>query len=504
MQQNQLGQEKGEDSCPATAELSPSCAAAGHATKALLPGSANNADPANFGGRTVTFYGNETLTLNEDVTTQTSFAVSSATGISTATRFSVGTYIQIDNEIMRVTSSILTGANNTKLNVARGQLGTLREDHLIGSLIKKIKPIAVEFRRPTVLRASGHTFEYLGYGPGNYSTGLPQVQVRTLTEQESYLAQAQETSGGQVAYTGMDNNGDFFIGNTKYSSSSGTQTTFAIPTPTVTGQNSTRLSVVFDEVLVKERIRVEGGSSSTALSQFDGPVTFNNEVKVNGPTIIDDTLKVTTELSVTNTTQSVSKDTGAVLIDGGVGIDRNVFVGENVSIAGSCIVTGISTFVGVVNCSTGATFRNVRIGLADANTINSSTGNLSIGATTGRLVAITTHTTITGILSVTDDITAFYSSDARLKDNITPIDDPLAKVLSISGNTFTWNDKSHHSGEDVGVVAQEIQEVLPQIVTLRDSGYLAVDYQKIVPLLIEAIKELSAKVEKLEGKLSDK
>ena len=466
--------------------------------------SANNADPANFGGRTVTFYGNETLTLNEDVTTQTSFAVSSATGISTATRFSVGTYIQIDNEIMRVTSSILTGANNNKLNVARGQLGTLREDHLIGSLIKKIKPIAVEFRRPTVLRASGHTFEYLGYGPGNYSTGLPQVQVRTLTEQESYLSQAQETSGGNVAYTGMDNNGDFFIGNTKYSSSSGTQTTFDIPTPTVTGQNTTRLSVVFDEVLVKERIRVEGGSSSTALSQFDGPVTFNNEVKVNGPTIIDNTLKVTTELSVTNTTQSVSKDTGAVLIDGGVGVDRNVFVGENVSIAGSCIVTGISTFVGVVNCSTGATFRNVRIGLADANTINSSTGNLSIGATTGRLVAITTHTTITGILSVTDDITAFYSSDARLKDNITPIDDPLAKVLSISGNTFTWNDKSHHSGEDVGVVAQEIQEVLPQIVTLRDSGYLAVDYQKIVPLLIEAIKELSAKVEKLESKLSDK
>lgn len=466
--------------------------------------SANNADPANFGGRTVTFYGNETLTLNEDVTTQTSFAVSSATGISTATRFSVGTYIQIDNEIMRVTSSILTGANNNKLNVARGQLGTLREDHLIGSLIKKIKPIAVEFRRPTVLRASGHTFEYLGYGPGNYSTGLPQVQVRTLTEQESYLSQAQETSGGNVAYTGMDNNGDFFIGNTKYSSSSGTQTTFDIPTPTVTGQNTTRLSVVFDEVLVKERIRVEGGSSSTALSQFDGPVTFNNEVKVNGPTIIDNTLKVTTELSVTNTTQSVSKDTGAVLIDGGVGVDRNVFVGENVSIAGSCIVAGISTFVGVVNCSTGATFRNVRIGLADANTINSSTGNLSIGATTGRLVAITTHTTITGILSVTDDITAFYSSDARLKDNITPIDDPLAKVLSISGNTFTWNDKSHHSGEDVGVVAQEIQEVLPQIVTLRDSGYLAVDYQKIVPLLIEAIKELSAKVEKLEDKLSDK
>ena len=374
----------------------------------------------------------------------------------------------------------------------------------LGSLIKKIKPIPVEFRRPSILRASGHTFEYLGYGPGNYSTGLPQVQTRTLTEREQFLAQAQESSAGLVVYTGMNNDGDFFIGNTKYSSASGEQTTFDIPTPTVTGQDSSRLSVTYDEVLVKERIRVEGGTSNTVLSQFDGPVTLNNEVKINGATIIDDTVKITDELSVTKTTQSVSKDTGAVIVEGGVGIERNTFIGENIGVAGSSIVIGISTFVGVVNCSTGATFRNVRIGLADANTINSSTGNLSIGATTGRLVAITTHTTITGILSVTDDITAFYSSDARLKDNITPIEDPLAKVLSISGNTFTWNDKSHHTGEDVGVVAQEIQEVLPQIVTLRDNGYLAVDYQKIVPLLIEAIKELTVKVEKLENQLKDK
>lgn len=357
---------------------------------------------------------------------------------------------------------------------------------------------------PSVLRASGHTFEYLGYGPGNYSTGLPQVQVRTLTEQESYLAQSQESNGGNIAYTGMNNDGDFFIGNTKYSSSSGTQTTFDIPSPTVRGEDTTRLSVAFDEVLVKERIRVEGGSSSTALSQFDGPVTFNNEVKINGPTIIDDTLKVTTELSVTNTTQAVSKDTGAVLVDGGTAVKRNVFVGENVSIAGSCIISGITTITRLLDANGGSELNNVRIGLSDANTIDTISGNLSIGSTVGHLVGINTHTTITGILSVTDDITAFYSSDARLKDNITPIDDPLAKVLSISGNTFTWNDKSHHTGEDVGVVAQEILEILPQIVTQRDSGYLAVDYQKIVPLLIEAIKELSAKVEKLEEKLSDK
>ena len=209
-------------------------------------------------------------------------------------------------------------------------------------------------------------------------------------------------------------------------------------------------------------------------------------------------------MSVTNTTQAVSKDTGAVLVDGGTAVKRNVFVGENVSIAGSCIISGITTITRLLDANGGSELNNVRIGLSNANTIDTISGNLSIGSTVGHLVGINTHTTITGILSVTDDITAFYSSDARLKDNITPIDDPLAKVLSISGNTFTWNDKSHHTGEDVGVVAQEILEILPQIVTQRDSGYLAVDYQKIVPLLIEAIKELSAKVEKLEEKLSDK
>jgi len=106
-------------------------------------------------------------------------------------------------------------------------------------------------------------------------------------------------------------------------------------------------------------------------------------------------------------------------------------------------------------------------------------------------------------LRVTGDITAFYSSDRRLKDNITPIDDPLAKVLSISGNTYTWNEESNREGDDVGVIAQEVLEVLPEAVTTRDNGYLAVDYQKIIPLLVEAVKELSNKVSALEDKLNN-
>jgi hypothetical protein len=85
-----------------------------------------------------------------------------------------------------------------------------------------------------------------------------------------------------------------------------------------------------------------------------------------------------------------------------------------------------------------------------------------------------------------------------LKDNIIPIPDALNKVISISGNTFDWNEKSEKEGSDVGVVAQEILEVLPEAVTTRENGYLAVRYEKLVPLLIEAIKDLKTEIDELK------
>ena len=99
------------------------------------------------------------------------------------------------------------------------------------------------------------------------------------------------------------------------------------------------------------------------------------------------------------------------------------------------------------------------------------------------------------------DITAFASSDATLKENITPISNAVDKVLSISGNTFTWNEKSIYNGEEgTGIIAQEIEALgLPGLTTTRENGTKAVRYDRLVPLLIEAIKELSNKVKSLEG-----
>ena len=401
-----------------------------------------------------------------------------------AKAFPLGSYLQIGNEIIRVVGYVSNDANSN-LHVLRGALGTNRENHATNDLVTKISPFAVEFRRPSILRASGHTFEYLGYGPGNYSTGLPQVQTRTLTEEEEYLSQSQERSGGIVVYTGMNNKGDFYIGNQKKSSATGEEITFDTPIPTVTGENPSRLSVVYDEVTIKERLVVEGGASKQILSQFDGPVTFSNSLLIKNP---DDNKKVkvispvTLEntVTITNDTSSINTTTGALEVEGGVGI-------------------GATLNSDTIIC------KNVKIGDSD-NTINTTSGDLIVSAISGSKVAINTNTEITGTLDVTGDITAFYvSSDERLKDNINRIEDPLAKVISISGNTFEWKEHDNYEGEDTGVIAQEVEALgLPGIVKNNSNGYKSVQYHKLVPLLIEAVKELSRKVDSLEQKLQDK
>jgi hypothetical protein len=116
----------------------------------------------------------------------------------------------------------------------------------------------------------------------------------------------------------------------------------------------------------------------------------------------------------------------------------------------------------------------------------------------------TAGSTVAGEIRAIADITAYYSSDERLKENIKPIQNALSKVESISGNTYDWKDGFEtihsHKGKDIGVIAQEIEKVLPELVTNRETGYKAVQYEKLTALLIEAIKELSAKVKELENK----
>lgn len=106
---------------------------------------------------------------------------------------------------------------------------------------------------------------------------------------------------------------------------------------------------------------------------------------------------------------------------------------------------------------------------------------------------------LTGHFTASGNVTAY--SDRRLKDNISRIESALDKVQSLNGVTFTRNDLADKDKRYVGLIAQEVQSVIPEAVTVQGDANetLAVDYQGLVGLLVEAVKELAQEVKKQKG-----
>jgi len=139
------------------------------------------------------------------------------------------------------------------------------------------------------------------------------------------------------------------------------------------------------------------------------------------------------------------------------------------------------------------------------------TGNFT--ATGSLTVGITTSSATAGEIRATNEITAYYTSDARLKENVQVIEDPITMIDQIRGVYFDWTDEyiKSRGGEDgyfvrkhdIGVIAQEIEAILPEIVATRDTGFKAVKYEKIIPLLIEAIKTQQRQIDQIQSMLNN-
>jgi hypothetical protein len=128
-------------------------------------------------------------------------------------------------------------------------------------------------------------------------------------------------------------------------------------------------------------------------------------------------------------------------------------------------------------------------------------GDVSVQLT----LTVSGNTLVEGTIRSYSDIIAYSSSDIKLKDNIRVIESPLEKISKINGVSFNWNDKQsvYEVGKkDYGVIAQEVEEVLPELVTTRENGYKAVRYEKIVSLLIEATKAQQAQIEDLKNEVN--
>lgn len=233
----------------------------------------------NFGGRLHNVYAG--------ISTVISAAVASASDTEITIQnlsnydFNIGDYLRIDDEIMRIKTTVSTNP----VAVFRGLLGTVAATHDSGSVVKRIKVNPVELRSPSAVTANAHSFEYPGYGAGNYATALPRLQQTQLSSTAERLAQSIESGGGSNSYAGYNANGDYFIGNRKIDRSTGKSSTIDTPFPHFTGGDYSSLTsqtqtdlINTDEIITNTSIKVSGGLYKDNVSEFEGPVVFSKKL----------------------------------------------------------------------------------------------------------------------------------------------------------------------------------------------------------------------------------
>jgi hypothetical protein len=285
-----------------------------------------------------------------------------------------------------------------------------------------------------------------------------------------------------------------------------------------------------------------------------GNARVGSGLLVSGQTTLNSTTRVNGNLVAAVETLSVSPTTGALVVAGagGLGVGGNVNVGSNINVTGNATVDNIAgtkaTFTSLQG--SGALLTNIPNSALVNSAITVNGSSVSLGGTvtiaggvvsvTGTAFQVTGNVTqgnillslpqsigtansvqfgsfgvgtpasgTTGEIRATNNITAYYSSDARFKENIKPIPDALSKVIAINGKLFDWTDEylQKHGGaddyflrkQDFGVIAQDVLEVFPVAVRTRDDGTLAIDYEKLSALAFAAITELNEKFEQLKS-----
>jgi hypothetical protein len=241
-----------------------------------------------------------------------------------------------------------------------------------------------------------------------------------------------------------------------------------------------------------------GSGTTTGNFTVGGDLTVNGTNFVVNSTnyaITDPVIDIGTTANNAPLTLDDLRDRGMVLHYFNTAAARGETAGDNHAFLGRSDEPTYGTagkLVYITNISPGSTTTPNSIPIPGKGGSTTLWGGLAVGATS-----------INGALTVTGDITAFYTSDARLKTDVVRIPNALDKVSAIGGYTFKWNEIAKDkdlSVREAGVIAQEIETVLPEAVKTREDGYKGVDYEKLVPLLIEAIKDLRAEVELLKNK----
>jgi len=227
-----------------------------------------------------------------------------------------------------------------------------------------------------------------------------------------------------------------------------------------------------------------GDADSSNWVGFQAPATVTADVLWTLPATDGSNGQVLT----TNSSGTLSWTSKSIAIQDETASASTHYVMFTTSTSGNLATANVSTTKATYQPSTG------RMTLAGAQTASN--------ITSGTLV-VTGGVGISGALYVGADIYSYASSDIRLKENLSKIDNSLEKLLKISGYEYHWNKIAQEmyperTMQDVGVIAQEVKEIVPSAVVEREDGYLAVRYDKLIPLLIEAVKALKAEIEDMK------
>ena len=264
----------------------------------------------------------------------------------------------------------------------------------------------------------------------------------------------------------------------------------------------------------------DGGSGLQDVTIQQGTGTFvvpNGATKVvymDGNGTVDEIV-----FGTSFTTSNTGTGYGAISYSGGI-LDYSVVTDAN--IRGAISGTGDISFdqsTGVISYTgSGGTVYNSTLTIS-AGTGLSGGGSFTTNQSSGSTVTINMSNSYPGTYYVNalrsyGNVTAYYSSDVRLKENIVNIPNALEKVSSLNGVTYDWTQEYIESqgGEDgffvrkndVGLIAQEVEQVLPEIVAENEEGYKSVKYERVVALLVEAVKELQGQVEELRNAVTNR
>jgi len=353
--------------------------------------------------------------------------------------------------------------------------------------------------KETTTTAGTGTVTLLGAAPGFQSFAAVGNANTTY-----YTIAGQSTSEWEVGIGTYTLSGTTLARTTVLSNSAGTQ-----PTALTFSAGTKDVFVTYP---AGKSVNLDAAGNATALGTPASFVGTNITGTASGLTAGN----VTTNANLTGDVTSVGNATS---IAAGVIVDADI--NASAGIVDTKLAT-ISTALKVSNSATTATNANT----ASAIVARDASGNFTAGTITAALTGNasgsaatftstsqnsqfnsvgvgTAASTTAGEIRATNNITAYYSDD-RFKTNLGNIPDALAKVLKLNGFYYEANELAQSFGYkkilEVGVSAQQVQAVQPEVVVPApiDENYLTVRYERLVPLLIEAIKELNAKVTALE------